>query len=179
MDKEDIEILVQLGEKIGNAGYIIDDTNKLNTKLVAKPTFENFELTDSNGYALRAAKSFVNFDSPHGLLFICLIPKEERSHLLQAIYYETLKQGKSVEFFGLETSAELNDITDEIPDVLILSETQEWDYDSEDLLEILKIYMSSNNQKRLLVSSDKMPNKTKNLSSACTQRITAAFMVAL
>lgn len=178
MNNEEIDMLVQLGEKIANAGYIVDDTNRFAPKLIVEPPFDNFVPTDSNSYAFRATKSFIDFDSPHGLLFICNATAWDRLHLLQATYYEICKQGKSVEFLGLETSTELKCVMDEIPDVLIMSEIQEWEYDDAELLEILKIYISSSNQKRLIISSDNMPNKTKNLSSACAQSITSTFMVA-
>jgi chromosomal replication initiation ATPase DnaA len=179
MNKNDTTTLIQLGEMMLESGFIIDDTNKLNPKLIPRPTFKDFVPNDKNGFAFKAIKSFVDCSSPHDLMLLYGTDKTSKSRLLELAYHESLVSNgdKSLEFIGLETAPELGLIIDEPSDILILSSIDEWVDDSTQLLKVLNIYTASGNKRRLLVSTDKHPSKLTNIDEKCRRRL-SDFLIA-
>ena len=177
MDKIDINMLIQLGEKIIASGQIIDDTNKLAPKLVPRPSFDDF-LGDKESFAIKAAKSFIDLTSPHNLMVIYGGDKQVRQQFLITIYHETIlqNQDKDIAFAGAETLAQIESFIDEKSDILIISEIQEWVLDSAKLFELLQIYMSSR-EKKLLIISDIHPSRLTNIDEKC-KSVLQTFLIA-
>ena len=179
MDKIDINMLIQLGEKIIASGQIIDDTNKLAPKLVPRPSFDDF-LGDKESFAIKAAKSFIDLTSPHNLMVIYGGDKRVRQQFLITIYHETIlqNQDKDIAFAGAETLAQIESFIDEKSDILIISEIQEWVLDSAKLFELLQIYMSSR-EKKLLLISDRHPSGLTNIDEKCKSVLQTFLIVDL
>lgn len=133
---------------------------------------------NKNSFGAKAAKSFVDFSSPHKLMIIYGADKGARQRFSIAVHYKSITQNqdKDIVFVGAGTLEEIGSLIDEPSDILIMSELQEWVFDSTKLLELLSVYMDSMD-KRLLMISDRHPSKLVNMDEKC-KSVLQTFLIA-